>query len=224
MIASQCRHENLQERKDEFAAKIHVENGAIDPVAVCRPHGFLQIHARPDHRVTHLADEFAGQHADEGFVFDHQDLPLRHLRIAIVAARFNLHLTQRLVDGALGALADLGHGDVLPVYWVPGAFEIPIVAQRLAASGVVDAVVCLGAVVRGDTAHFEYVAGPCADGCARVALDTGIPVVFGVLTTNDEQQALDRCGGCEGNKGSEAATTAVETVGVLRSVPTRRDG
>ena len=140
------------------------------------------------------------------------------MRIAIVAARFNDHLTLSLVDGARTTLSDLGHPPEPAVHWVPGAFEIPIVAQRVARTGMVDAVICLGAVVRGDTPHFEYVAGPCADGCARVALDTGIPVVFGVLTTNDEQQALDRTGGCEGNKGAEAAATAVETVDVLRRI------
>lgn len=146
------------------------------------------------------------------------------MRIAIVAARFNDHLTRSLVDGALTTLAELGHRPDPAVHWVPGAFEIPIVAQRVAQSGTADAVICLGAVVRGGTPHFEYVAGPCADGCARVALDTGVPVIFGVLTTNDEQQALDRTGGSEGNKGCEAATTAVETVGVLRRIPTGESG
>ncbi len=145
------------------------------------------------------------------------------MQIAIVAARFNDHLTRTLVDGALATLADLGHRPDPPLYWVPGAFEIPVVAQRVAEQGGVDAVICLGAVVRGGTPHFEYVAGPCADGCARVALDTGVPVIFGVLTTNDEQQALDRTGGSEGNKGCEAATTAVETVEVLRRIPASRD-
>jgi 6,7-dimethyl-8-ribityllumazine synthase len=104
------------------------------------------------------------------------------------------------------------------VHWVPGAFEIPLVAKRLAASGQVDAVICLGAVIRGETAHFEYVAGPCATGVARAALDTGIPVVFGVLTTNDDEQALARAGGREGNKGKEAAKTAVEMVALLREI------
>ena len=140
------------------------------------------------------------------------------LRIAIVAARFNDHLTCKLLDGAIATLAELGHPGTPSIYWVPGAFEIPIVAQRIARGGAFDAVICLGAIVRGGTPHFEYVAGPCADGCARVALDTGVPVIFGVLTTNDEQQALDRTGGSEGNKGCEAATTAVETVRVLRQI------
>ena len=111
----------------------------------------------------------------------------------------------------------------MPVHWVPGAFEMPLVAKQLAASGQVDAVICLGAVIRGPTAHFEYVAGPCAAGLAQAALDTGVPIAFGVLTTNDEQQALDRAGGCEGNKGAEAAATAVEMVALLRQLPGRAD-
>ena len=142
------------------------------------------------------------------------------MRLAVVAGRFNAHVTEKLVDGALDALEELGlQHDAVPVYWVPGAFEIPLVAKQLAGSGEVDAVLCLGAVIRGDTAHFDYVAGPCAAGIAQAGLDTGVPVVFGVLTTNDEQQAFDRAGGREGNKGDEAARTAVEMVALLRSLP-----
>ena len=142
------------------------------------------------------------------------------MRLAVVAGRFNAHVTEKLVDGALGALEDMGlESGGVPVYWVPGAFEIPLVAKQLAGSGGFDAVLCVGAVIRGDTAHFDYVAGPCAAGIAQAGLDTGIPVVFGVLTTNDEQQALDRAGGCEGNKGDEAARTAVEMVTLLRNLP-----
>jgi 6,7-dimethyl-8-ribityllumazine synthase len=150
------------------------------------------------------------------------ELDASDLRLAIVAGRFNAHITTRLLESATEALIGYGLRAELGVHWVPGAFEIPLTAQRLAASGNVDAVICLGAVVRGDTPHFEYVSGPCADGCARVALDTGVPVVFGVLTTNDEQQALDRCGGPEGNKGAEAAATAVEMVTLLRRLPPAR--
>jgi 6,7-dimethyl-8-ribityllumazine synthase len=149
------------------------------------------------------------------------DVPLdaSGMRLAIVAGRFNVHVTQPLVDGALAALGELGlaAGDV-PVYWVPGAFEIPLVAKRLAESGIVDAIVCLGAVIRGETAHFEYVAGPCATGIARVGIETGVPVVFGVLTTETEQQALDRAGGRTGNKGEESARAAVEMVMLLRGI------
>jgi 6,7-dimethyl-8-ribityllumazine synthase len=144
------------------------------------------------------------------------------MRIAIVAGRFNDHVTKPLLDGAVATLCDLGLGDV-PVHWVPGAFEIPLVAQHLARSGRVDAVVCLGAVIRGDTPHFDFVAGECAAGVARVALDTGVPCIFGVLTTDDLDQALARAGGAAGNKGVEAARTAVEMVDLLRAVPTVPD-
>jgi 6,7-dimethyl-8-ribityllumazine synthase len=145
------------------------------------------------------------------------------MRLAIIAGRFNGHVTAPLLDGALATLADLGlDRDDVAVYWVPGAFEIPVLAKRLALTGTLDAVVCLGAVIRGDTAHFEYVAGPCASGVAQAALDTGVPIAFGVLTTNDERQALDRAGGPEGNKGAEAATTAVEMVTLLRTIPPAR--
>ena len=142
------------------------------------------------------------------------------MRIAIVAGRFNGQVTAPLLDGALTTLRDHGlDPETVPVCWVPGAFEIPLTAKRLAASGTVDAVICLGAVVRGDTAHFEYVAGPCAAGIAQAALDTGVPIAFGVLTTNDERQALERAGGRAGNKGAEAAATAVEMVALLRRLP-----
>jgi 6,7-dimethyl-8-ribityllumazine synthase len=141
------------------------------------------------------------------------------MRIAIVAGRFNDHITRPLLDGALGALRDAGLHDA-PVHWVPGAFEIPLVAQRLAQSRACDAVVCLGAVVRGDTPHFEFVAGECAAGIARVSLDTGVPVIFGVLTVDNLDQALARCGGAVGNKGEESARTAVEMVSLLRLLPT----
>ena len=142
------------------------------------------------------------------------------MRIAIVAGRFNDHVTKPLLDGALDTLHDLGLDDV-PVYWVPGAFEIPLVAQRLAPSAV-DAVICLGAVIRGDTPHFDYVAGECAAGIRRVALDTGVPVVFGVLTTDDLDQAMARTRRREhGHKGSEAARTAVEMVSLLRQLSTQ---
>lgn len=144
----------------------------------------------------------------------------RGLRVAIVVARFNDHVTRLLVDGASTELARRGvAGEDAPVYWVPGAFELAVVAQRLAASGGYHAVVCLGAVIRGDTPHFDYVAGECAAGLTRVALDTGVPVAFGVLTTDNLAQALDRCGGSEGHKGIEAAATALETAALLRTLP-----
>ena len=140
------------------------------------------------------------------------------MRIAIVAGRFNDHVTKPLLEGALVALDDLGC-DRVPVYWVPGAFEIPLVAQRLAISHRFDSVICLGAVIRGDTPHFDYVAGECAAGVARVSLETGIPCIFGVLTVDDLDQAMARTGGAEGNKGIEAAHTAVEMIDLLRNLP-----
>ena len=141
------------------------------------------------------------------------------MRLAIVAGRFNGDVTKLLLDGALDALGTFGlDTDLVSVVWVPGAFEIPLVAKRLAESGEVDAVVCLGAVIRGDTPHFEFVAGECAAGLRQAALDTGVPLTFGVLTTDDVDQALARAGGAEGNKGAEAAATAVEMVDLLRQL------
>ena len=141
------------------------------------------------------------------------------MRLAIVAGRFNDDITKLLLDGAQRELADHGlDPDSVPVVWVPGAFEIPLVAKQLVESGELDAVICLGAVIRGDTPHFDFVAGECASGISRVALDTGVPIVFGVLTTDDLDQALARAGGAEGNKGAEATATAVEMVDLLRQL------
>jgi 6,7-dimethyl-8-ribityllumazine synthase len=124
-----------------------------------------------------------------------------------------------LLTGALDALEESGTDlDDVAVAWVPGAFELPLVAQRLAESDAVDAVVCLGAVIRGDTGHYEFVAGECASGLQRVQLDTGKPVVFGVLTTETVDQALVRSSDDDANKGREAALTAVRTAGVLGAV------
>jgi 6,7-dimethyl-8-ribityllumazine synthase len=141
------------------------------------------------------------------------------MRVAIVVSRFNEKITHALLEGARRALADRGVAvDDVTVAWVPGAFELPLVAKRLATSGRYDAVVCLGAVIRGDTPHFDYVAGEASRGLQQAALDTGVPIVFGVLTTDTQQQALDRVGGCEGHKGEEAAFTAVEMIELLRRI------
>jgi len=141
----------------------------------------------------------------------------RGLHVAVIGSRFNAEVTDRLVRGALEGLAacgvDPGH---VVLRWVPGAFEMPLAAQRFAASGSVDAVVCLGAVIRGETGHYEMVAGQCAAGIQRVQLDTGVPVAFGVLTTENREQALQRSMPDESNKGREAAMTAVEMVHFLR--------
>ena len=146
------------------------------------------------------------------------DLDATGMRFAIVAARFNNDVTEPLCAGAEKMLREHGAAEV-SVVWVPGAFELPLVAKRFAQSGAVDAVVCIGAVIRGETAHFEYVAGETAAGITRAALDTGIPVIFGVLTVDDREQARDRLGGKEGHKGEEAALTAIEMVSLLRELP-----
>ncbi len=153
-----------------------------------------------------------------------EDVDGAGMRIAVVVARFNEPITSALLEGARRAL-DVAHVDAadVTVAWVPGAFELPLVAQLLASSGTCDAVVCLGAVIRGDTPHFEYVAGEAARGLQEAALATGVPIVFGVLTTETRQQALDRVGGCEGHKGEEAANTALEMVELLRRLPKAGD-
>ncbi len=142
------------------------------------------------------------------------------LRVAVVASRFNDLVTERLVTGARDALVRHGvdPGSITEA-WVPGALELPLVAQRFAASGDHDAVVCIGVVIRGSTDHYTHVATQCAAGLARVQLDTGVPVVFGVLTTETLDQALERAGAKLGNKGFEAATTAIEMADLLRQLP-----
>lgn len=133
------------------------------------------------------------------------------LRIACVVARFNGFVTGKLLDGAMTALRAHEVDDRnITVAWVPGAYEIPTAAKWAAESGRFDAVICIGAVIRGETAHFEYVAGAAAEGIARVALDSGVPCIFGVLTVDSVEQAMDRAGGKEGQKGEEAARAAVE--------------
>lgn len=142
------------------------------------------------------------------------------LRVAIVASRFNETIVRRLVEGAVDCLERHGvNADDIAVAWVPGAFELPVAAKRFAASGEVDAVVCVGVVIRGDTAHFDYVAGAAAKGILDAALDTGVPVTFGVLTTDSTAQATDRAGGKLGNKGFDAALAAIEMVGLFSSLP-----
>jgi 6,7-dimethyl-8-ribityllumazine synthase len=141
-------------------------------------------------------------------------------RIAVVAARFNEIITGRLVEGALAGLAKHGvDADAVDVAWVPGAFEIPLVASRMARSGRYAAVICLGAVIRGDTAHFDLVANESARGIAQVALDTGVPAIFEVLATDDLAQAEARAGGAHGNKGWEAAEAALEMAWLLDRLP-----
>lgn len=142
--------------------------------------------------------------------------------MAIVCSRFNDLITRRLLEGALGALRSCGVADSdVEVCWVPGAFEVPLAAKVWAESSRVDAVVTLGAVIRGETGHYDLVAGECARGVQHVQLTTGVPVAFGVLTTDDLDQALARSGDGD-NKGAEAALVAMEMVSVLRGVPKQR--
>lgn len=142
------------------------------------------------------------------------------VRVALVCAKFNGGITERLINGALEAFGASGlKADAVEVAWVPGAFELPLAAQRYAESDRFDAVVALGAVIRGDTPHFDFVAGQCASGLQRVALDTGVPVVFGVLTTDTVDQALARSVAGAGNKGFESAQTALEMVDLLGMLP-----
>jgi 6,7-dimethyl-8-ribityllumazine synthase len=143
------------------------------------------------------------------------------LRFVLVAARFNDFVVEPLVRGALEALKR--HGVLekqIEIVRVPGAFELPLVVRKLAQSRRYDAIITLGAVIRGDTPHFDYVAGECASGIARVALEFGIPVAFGVLTTDTVEQAVDRAGGKAGNKGADCALVAIEMANLLRRLET----
>jgi 6,7-dimethyl-8-ribityllumazine synthase len=140
-------------------------------------------------------------------------------RFAVVSSRWNDLLTSRLVEGALDALERLGADEAaVEHYRVPGSFEIPLVAHRLAASGKFDAVVCLGTVIRGETPHFEYVAGEVTKGIAHAALATGVPVIYGIVTADTLEQAIDRAGVKAGNKGFDAAMAAVEMVNLFKTV------
>jgi 6,7-dimethyl-8-ribityllumazine synthase len=141
-------------------------------------------------------------------------------RIAIVVARFHETVTAKLLEGALAGLRARGvDPDAVDVAWVPGAFEVPLVAKRFASTGAYDAVICLGAVVRGETAHFDLVAGEAARGAAEVARETGVPVIFEVLATETMTQAEARAGGEHGNKGWDAAEAALEMADLLDRLP-----
>jgi 6,7-dimethyl-8-ribityllumazine synthase len=141
------------------------------------------------------------------------------LRFAVVVARFNAHVTGKLYDGCRDELIGSGAAEAdVEMVEVPGCFELPLVAKQLAASRRYDAIVCLGAVIRGDTPHFEYVSMATTLGVQQASMDTGVPVVFGVLTTDNEQQALDRIGGAQGHKGREAALTAIEIAQTMRRI------
>lgn len=140
-------------------------------------------------------------------------------KYAIVAARFNEFIVSKLIAGAEDALQRHGvDGDDITLAWVPGAFEIPLIAQKLAASGKYDAVICLGAVIRGATSHYDYVCAEVSKGVAQVGLATGVPTLFGVLTTDTIEQAIERAGTKAGNKGADVAVSAIEMVNLSRAI------
>ena len=140
-------------------------------------------------------------------------------KLGIVVARFNSFISDRLLEGAIDTLVRSGvESDDIDVARVPGAFEIPLVTQKMAKSGKYDAVICLGVVIRGATPHFDYVAGEVAKGSAQVMLDTGVPVLFGVLTTESIEQAIERAGSKAGNKGSEVAVAALEMINLIAAL------
>ena len=145
------------------------------------------------------------------------DLVCRNSKFVLVVGRFNSFITQPLLDGALDTLKRHGAQDnEIDVVWVPGAFELPLAVKRLAESKKYDAVIALGCVIRGGTPHFEYVAGECVKGIAQVMMQTGLPVAFGVLTVDTIDQAVERAGTKAGNKGAEAAMSAIEMVNLMR--------
>jgi len=148
----------------------------------------------------------------------------RDTRVAVVAARFNAKIVDELLAGCLRRLKELGLAqDRVETHRVPGAFELPVAAKVLAQTGSFSAIVCLGCVIRGDTPHFDYVAGEAARGIQQVAVSEGLPVIFGVLTTNTEQQALDRTGGPHGHAGERAADAAVEMIAMVAKVKGKHD-
>ena len=141
------------------------------------------------------------------------------LKFAIVVSRFNEFVTSKLLSGAMDSLVRHGVSDnAIEVAWVPGSFEIPFAAQRMAASKKFDAVICLGAVIRGQTPHWEFIAGEVAKGIAKIGMDTGVPTVFGVLTTDTLEQAIERAGTKSGNKGVDAALSAIEMANLLKEI------
>jgi 6,7-dimethyl-8-ribityllumazine synthase len=146
-------------------------------------------------------------------------LTAENVKVALVAGRFNQFVCQSLLEGALDCLNRHGAKEEdITVYWVPGSFEIPLAAQKAAESGKFDAVICLGVIIRGATPHFDYIAGNTSKGVANIALQTGKPVIFGILTTNSIEQAIERAGTKSGNKGWDAALAAIEMVDLLRKM------
>lgn len=146
-------------------------------------------------------------------------LSAKNARLAVVQSRFNSFITDRLLDGAVDCIVRHdGNADQIDLIKVPGSFEIPLAAQKAAQSGKYDAVICLGAVIRGGTPHFDYIAGEVTKGIAQVSLSTGIPVIFGILTTENIEEAVERAGTKMGNKGWEAAMTAIEMIQLMKNI------
>ena len=147
------------------------------------------------------------------------DLTAKGKKFAIIVGRFNEFIGSKLLDGAIDGLSRHGvKEDEIEIFWVPGAFEIPLIAQKCAESKKFHAVICLGAVIRGATSHFEYVAGEVAKGIAQASLETGLPIIFGVLTTENLEQAIERAGVKSGNKGFDAAITAIEMANLFDEI------
>lgn len=151
-------------------------------------------------------------------IFEGNYIP-QGVKIGIIVARFNSFVTVKILDGAVDTLKRHGvDDDSIEVAYVPGAFEIPIIAKKMAESGKYDAVICLGAVIRGSTSHYELVCNECAKGIAQVSLNTGVPVMFGVVTAENLEQAIDRAGAKSGNKGSECAEGAIEMINLIKGL------
>ena len=149
------------------------------------------------------------------------DLNGQGLRVAVAVARFNEVVTRQLLRGALDTLTRYGVRDEdISVAWVPGAFELPVVAKSLARTGRFDSIICLGAVIRGETGHYDMVAGQASSGTGAVGMETGVPTIFGVLTTENMDQAINRAGGKSGNQGSNAAVAAIETARLVQAITT----
>jgi len=147
------------------------------------------------------------------------DLIVSGLRFGVVVSRWNAFITERLLDGALDTLKRHGADiDTVDVARVPGTFEIPLIAQKMAQSGKYDAVICLGCLIRGSTPHFDYIASECSKGIGQAMMQTGVPVAFGVLTTDSIEQAIERAGTKAGNKGAEAAGAAIEMANLLKAI------
>ena len=147
------------------------------------------------------------------------NLVSKDIRVGIVTARFNEFITSKLISGAMDGLVRHNvNEDNIHIAWVPGAFEIPLIASKMAKSGNYDAVICLGAVIRGATSHYDYVCNEVSKGIAAISLETGVPVMFGVVTTDNIEQAIERAGTKAGNKGYDCALGAIEMVNLLRSI------